>query len=294
MAPLLKSRPAQAVQMKEERMQLFIDFEKMTRVLAEAAGEDRYQLYEHETYELLSALGSESVPEYLLLARNHRLSADLLSPFFGEKVVIKVVSPDVVHKSDVGGVKVVPKLTGKVRSESRRMTDTVSDRFAAFLAAHPDQAVAPYQGLEGRALRDRVNQRIQGVLITQFLPPESDALGNELLVSLRWTREFGMVITAGLGGTDTELYAERFRLGQAVISASTAHVTGEEFFDLFSRTIAYEKLSGQTRGMTRLVSDEQLMECFGAFIAVGNYFSPQNPDAPYVIQELEGQPLCPG
>jgi len=273
-------------------MQLFIDFEKMTRVLGQAAGQDRFQLFEHETYELLSALGSESVPEYLLLARSHRLTSDALVPFLGEKVVIKVVSPDVVHKSDVGGVKVVPRQAGKVRSESRRMVDTVSERFARIIENHPNSDLPHYQGLEGRQLEEAVNKRIEGVLITQYLPPESDALGNELLVSLRWTRELGMVITAGLGGTDTELYAERFRLGQAVISASTAHVTGEAFFDLFQKTIAYEKLSGQTRGAERLVSDEQIMECFGAFIAVGNYFSPLNPDAPYVIDELEVNPFA--
>lgn len=273
-------------------MQLYIDYEKMTRVLASAAREQRFLLYEHETYELLSSLGSESVPEYLLFSRNTRLTSDMLTPFLGEKVVLKVVSPDVVHKSDVGGVKVVPRLAGKVRSESRRMVDKVSQRFAGFLEDNQDQCLPPYEGLGGRVLQEAVNKRIQGVLITQYLPPESDALGNELLVSLRWTREFGMVITAGLGGTDTELYAERFRLGQAVISASTAHVTGEEFFDLFQKTIAYEKLSGQTRGGERLVSDEQLMECFGAFIGVGNYFSPLNHSAPYVIEELEVNPFA--
>ncbi len=273
-------------------MQLFINFEEMTRVFDQAAEQGRFQLFEHEAYELLSALGSESVPEYLLFARNHRLSSDVLAPFLGDKVVLKVVSPDVVHKSDVGGVKVVPKMAGKVRSESRRMVDTVSDRFAAMLEAHPETDLPHYQGMSGQELRNAVNQRIQGVLITQYLPPESDALGNELLVSLRWTREFGMVITAGLGGTDTELYAERFRLGQAVISASTAHVSGEDFFKLFTQTIAYEKVSGQTRGDERLVSDEQLMECFGAFIAVGNYFSPMNSKAPYVIEELEVNPFA--
>ncbi len=273
-------------------MKLYIDFKEMTRILASSAGEDRYQLFEHETYGLLRALGSESVPEHLLFSRDIRLTSDLLASFPEKKVVLKVVSPDVVHKSDVGGVKVVPRLAGKVRSESRRMVDKVSDRFAAFLENNPDQVLEPYQGLSGKALRDAVNRRIRGVLITQHLPPESDALGNELLVSLRWTREFGMVITAGLGGTDTELFAERFRTGQAVISASTAHVSEEEFFELFQKTIAYEKLSGQTRGLDRLISDEQIMECFGAFIAVGNYFSPLNDTAPYIIEELEVNPFA--
>jgi len=273
-------------------MQLFIDFEKMTRIFAGAAEKNRFLLYEHETYELLAALGSESVLEYLLLARNQRLGSDALAPFLGEKVVLKVVSPDVVHKSDVGGVKVVQRMAGKVRSESRRMMDTVGRRYTEFLEDHPDQWPPVYVGLTGEELQEAVHKRIKGVLITQYLPPESESLGNELLVSLRWTREFGMVITAGLGGTDTEFYAERFRLGQAVVSTSTADVSGEEFFELFKKTIAYEKLSGQTRGAKRLVSDEQLIECFGAFIEVGNYFSPLNENAPYVIEEFEVNPFA--
>ncbi len=273
-------------------MQLYIDFKEMARVFATAGAQGRSQLFEHETYALLAALGSESVPEYVLLNRTQRLAADALSPFLGEKVVLKVVSPDVVHKSDVGGVKVVPKMAGKVRSNVRRMVDTVTDRFTEFLLAHPDQMPDHFQGLDGDGLKQEVNRNIQGVLITQFLPPDSDALGNELLVSLRWTREFGMVITAGLGGRDTELYAARFRQGQAVVSASTAHVSAGEFFQLFKKTIAYEKCAGLTRGNARLVSDEQLLECFGAFIAVGNYFSPMNPEAAYVIEELEVNPFA--
>ncbi len=275
-------------------MKLFIDFDKMTGVFAAAASEGRFQLFEYETYEILSALGSESVPQHHLLARNHRLTSELLSQFMEDKVVLKIVSPDIVHKSDVGGVKVVPRILGKVRSESRRMVDMVCGKFAAFLEknGNHDPSLQEYSALSGDELCNTINKKIKGVLITQFLPPESDSLGNELLVSLRWTREFGMVITAGLGGTDTELYAERFRLGQAVVSASTADVSGEAFFEIFKKTIAYEKLSGQTRGATRLISDEQLMECFSAFIAVGNYFSPLNETAPYIIEELEVNPFA--
>ncbi|MFT5698985.1 MAG: acyl-CoA synthetase (NDP forming) [Desulforhopalus sp.] len=273
-------------------MQLYIDFEHMTRILAEAAAEGRFQLFEHEAYDMLIALGSESVPEHLVFERNQRLTSDMLSPFLGDKVVLKIVSPDVVHKSDVGGVKIVPRIAGKVRSESRRMMDMVSCRFAEFIENNPDQVLPGYAGLHGDDLQEAVSSRIKGVLITQYLPPASDALGNELLVSLRWTREFGMVITAGLGGIDTELYAERLRIGQAVISASTVHANGEQFFELFRKTIAYQKLSGQTRGATRLVSDEQLMECFGALIEVGNYYSPLNNEAPFVIEELEVNPFA--
>ena len=70
-----------------------------------------------------------------------------------------------------------------------------------------------------------------------------------------------MIISAGLGGTDTELYASRFRKGQAVVAASTEFTSGDEFFELFRHTISYKKLAGLTRGQQRIVTDEQLLEC---------------------------------
>ena len=42
-----------------------------------------------------------------------------------------------------------------------------------------------------------------------------------------------MVISAGLGGTDTELYAERFRKGQAIVAALTELTDGDAFFERF-------------------------------------------------------------
>ena len=53
-----------------------------------------------------------------------------------------------------------------------------------------------------------------------------------------------MVISAGLGGTDTELYAERFRKGQAIVAALTELTDGDAFFELFRKTVSYRKLAG--------------------------------------------------
>ena len=100
-----------------------------------------------------------------------------------------------------------------------------------------------------------------------------------------------MVISAGLGGTDTELYAERFRKGQAIVAALTELTDGDAFFELFRKTVSYRKLAGLTRGQRRIVTDDQLIECFESFIRMGNYFSPCNPDAPFIIEELEINPF---
>jgi acyl-CoA synthetase (NDP forming) len=67
---------------------------------------------------------------------------------------------------------------------------------------------------------------------------------------------------------------------------------GETFFELFRQTICYRKLAGLTRGQRRIVTDEQLIECLSSFIAMANYYSPANPDAAYVIEELEINPFA--
>lgn len=85
------------------------------------------------------------------------------------------------------------------------------ERYAEWIERHPSGAPKSYRGLEGAALQNAIASDLKGVLQVQFMPPDSEAFGNELIVGLRRTREFGMVISAGLGGTDTELYAERFR-----------------------------------------------------------------------------------
>jgi acyl-CoA synthetase (NDP forming) len=268
-----------------------IDYDRITQIFSTAESDGRQSLFEYETYHLLDLSGAESTPRTRFLEKNTRISNEAIEAFPGEKVVLKIVSPAIVHKSDVKGVCVVEKKPGKVRSAWRRMMDRVTQTYATRLENNPMHAPDSYGNLTGDILRKAVSDDIQGVLMCEYMPPDSTAFGNELLVSLRRTREFGMVITAGLGGIDTELYADRFRKGQAVVSAATAMIDGKAFLQLFCATIAYRKLAGLTRGGQRLVSDNQLLECFTAFITMGNYYAPDNPKAPYVIEELEINPF---
>lgn len=269
-----------------------IDFARIDACLEAALAEGRTRLFEFEAYEVLRASGAESVPGYRFLDRATRPSDEELASLPGDRVVLKIVSPQVIHKSDVGGVRVVDKDPARIRSAWRRMMDEVPERLAAQIEGDPECAPEPYRGLSGDALRRAIASDIRGALMCQFMPPDSEAFGNELLVSLRHTREFGMVVTAGLGGTDTELYAQRFRKGQAVVSSACAVTDGPRFFELFRQTIAYKKLAGLTRGQKRIVSDAQLLECFAVFIELGNRYSPDNPDAPFVLDELEVNPFA--
>ena len=230
-------------------------------ILRRAQEEGRSSLFEHEVYRLLAAADIARTPRHEVIARGTEPTDELLGSLPGDQVVVKIVSSSVAHKSDVGGVAIVTKQPAAVRATCRSMFTTLPAR------------------------------DIAGVMITEFIEADAAGSGRELLISLRNTREFGMILSAGIGGVDTELYAAGSRRGQAVVSASTELTTAEEFLEIFRPTIAYRKIAGLTRGCHRLVSDESLVRCFAAFIALANGFSTGNPETDLVIEELEINPF---
>ncbi len=277
---------------ERKTMEFSIDYQAITQLLTKASEEGRGFLYEYEVYELLKSSGSETPPRVQLLMQGSRPSDEEIMAMPGDKVVLKIVSPFIVHKTEVGGVKVVQKTPSQVRSAWRRMLYEIPENYAAWIERYMSGAPGAYQGLRGDALQKAIARDIKGVAMCQFMPPDSPGFGNELIVGIRLSREFGMVISAGLGGTDTELYAARFKKGQAVVAASTELCDGETFFELYRNTISYKKLAGLTRGQKRVVTDEQLLECFSSFIEMANRYSPLNPDTPFVIDELEINPFA--
>lgn len=276
----------------DRSIDLRIDYQAIGALFSKAHEEGRDYLFEYETYALLQRSGAETPPRTHLLSKGARPSHEVLTAMPGDRVVLKIVSPTLIHKTEVGGVKVVENTPDRIRSAWRRMMYEVPETYAALIERRPEYAADAYRGLSGDALIQAISADIRGVLMVQFMPPDSEAFGNEMIVGIRNTREFGMVISAGLGGTDTELYAQRFRKGQAIVAASTAMTDGTTFFDLFRQTISYKKLAGLTRGQRRIVTDEQLIECFTSLIAMANTYSPANPEASFVIEELEINPFA--
>ena len=230
-------------------------------IFQRAHSQGRSSLFEHEVYRLLAAAGIAATPKHEVLASGSEAADELVASFPGSRVVVKIVSGSIAHKSDVGGVAVVAKEPAAVRAACQNM-----------LAALSKSDVA-------------------GVMLTEFIEADAAGAGNELLVGLRNTREFGMILSAGVGGVDTELYAAGSRRGQAVVSASTALTTAEEFLELFKPTIAYRKIAGLTRGGRQLVTDEALLQCFVAFIRLANSCSTGDPATDFVIEELEVNPF---
>jgi acetyltransferase len=98
----------------------------------------------------------------------------------GYPVVLKVLSPDITHKTDVGGVVLDLPDGGAVRSA-----------FAAIL---------------GTVARKAPAARLEGVTV-QKMAGGGDGL--EMILGIKKDPTFGTVVMAGMGGTAAEIYGDR-------------------------------------------------------------------------------------
>jgi acyl-CoA synthetase (NDP forming) len=266
-------------------------FKAIINILASAENEGRKGLYEYEVYSLLSGLNGIKTPAHILLKKESEYSDEELISLPGDRVVLKVVSPHISHKTDVHGVKVVEKRADKIRAAVREMLTHVPEHYAHLIEKGNSHSPEIYKGIIGSRLKEAVEHDIRGVLMVQYIPFESDRFGSELIVGIRRTRDFGMIMTAGPGGTDTELYAETFKKGTAFVSASTVMTSADEFLTLFKKTLIYKKLAGLTRGQKQTDVDSVLLNLFSSFISLANSFSAASPENPFVIEELEINPF---
>ena len=234
------------------------------QVLATVSTDGRERLREHEVYRIVDLVGAISPPKHHFAAAGETLSAAILDEFLGERVVLKIVSPEVVHKSDVGAVVFARRTHEDVQREMRQLIQ--------------------------RQQASGVN--VEGVLLVEFVEHDDAGFGKELFVGVRASREFGPVIAAGLGGIDTEYLARHMKPGIAAAKALAAETSAEEFLNLFRATAAYDILAGRARGHRRMVSDGELLRCFRAFIGLARAFCvDRGPGEPF-LAELEVNPFA--
>ena len=268
-----------------------IDTTAIEDIFRQADAEGRTSLYEHECYRLLEATGAEAAPNSRLIPVGaHPTPADL-DHLTGDKVVLKVVSPDITHKTEARGVRIVAHEIGAVEAAFDLMLREVPETYGAYLENHTGDIPGGLAGRRGHGLEQRLADRIVGILLCSYMPPDAQAFATELFVGIRHTEEFGPIISAGLGGVEMEVLARQTKKGAAVAIAPTGTVDGQQFFELFRKTLSYERMSGAMRGSRRLLGDSIFVECFQAFIDLANHFSAMNPDADFHIEELEVNPF---
>ena len=140
-------------------------------VLASARRAGAAALNEAEAKAFVSAYGVPTVPEAAVASADDAAAA---AERFGFPVVLKVLSPDILHKSDIGGVKLG--------------------------LGSPEAVRAAYTEVVEAARRACPGARIDGAVVQKQEPP-----GLEVLVGITRDPVFGPVMTVGLGGIFTEV-----------------------------------------------------------------------------------------
>ena len=243
--------------------------ERADRIFERAEEEGRDFLLEHEVYALLRAFGLDP-PRFFFVRKGERATREKLSALKSDEVVLKIVSPQIVHKSDVGGVVFVRNAALEVNRAIARMLAEVPANFSPMGASGPD---------------------IRGVLVLEKVAFTDLGFGSELLIGIRNSREFGPIVTMGLGGLDVEYVNERLK-EKTALAIGSAHLPGRGRIEGLLRPLAfYEKLVRGFRGNPAPSSGEALVRAFELFRRLAAHFSSSSRESAYVIEEAEVNPL---
>ncbi|MBQ0830511.1 acetate--CoA ligase family protein [Streptomyces tagetis] len=179
-----------------------VDRDTVTEVLAGVRAEGRSALTAPEGKRIADAYGIATPGEALATSADEAVAH---AGSFDGPVVLKIVSPDILHKTDAGGVIVGVESAEQVR--------------------------AAYDRIVANAREYDAGARITGVQVQQMLPP-----GQEVIVGAVTDPTFGKVVAFGLGGVLVEVLKDvTFRL---------APVTEDEAASMLDSIGAAEILRG--------------------------------------------------
>lgn len=173
-----------------------------SRILSQARNEGRKSLLETEAKEVCKEYG---IPVTRFELAKNETEAMKFAASIGFPIVLKIVSPDIVHKSDVGGVIVGVKNIDEVHSTYNRILDNVKRR-------------SP-------------KARIAGVLIQEMAPT-----GIEVIVGATKDPQFGPAVMFGLGGIFVEVLKD--------VTFRIAPIKEDEAVEMISEVKAYPLLIG--------------------------------------------------
>jgi acyl-CoA synthetase (NDP forming) len=140
------------------------------RIIQKAKKEKR-SLLETEAKELLKEYGIP-VPDFKLIKSEEEISG--LAKEMNFPIAMKIVSSDIIHKTDAGGVKL-----------------NIKDEMEARLA---------YQEIISKAKKYNKNAKISGAIVDSMIPE-----GTEIIIGMMKDPHFGPVIMFGLGGIFVEV-----------------------------------------------------------------------------------------
>ncbi|MEU6007230.1 acetate--CoA ligase family protein [Streptomyces sp. NPDC047453] len=203
------------------------DRDTVAKVLATVRAEGRSALTAPEGKRIADAYGIATPGE--ALARDADEAVAHAGAFDGP-VVLKIVSPDILHKTDAGGVVVGLHTADEVR--------------AAF-----DRIIANAKKYDPKA-------RITGVQVQQMLPP-----GQEVIIGAVTDPTFGKVVAFGLGGVLVEVLKDvTFRLAPVAEDEAASMLDSIGAAEILrgvrgAPAVDREALAEQIRRVSQLVTD---------------------------------------
>lgn len=156
---------------KRDTLQFAKDTAKIKSIFENVRKNGRSNLLEEEGYEVLEAYGFPTPKSILCTTEQECINA---ARQIGYPLVMKIVSPDIIHKSDAGGVKVGIKTDDELRNSFRIITEN--------------------------ALKYKSDARIKGVLVQEMVKS-----AKETILGASQDPTFGPVIMFGLGGIYVEV-----------------------------------------------------------------------------------------
>jgi 4-hydroxybutyrate---CoA ligase (ADP-forming) len=147
------------------------DTAKVKSIFENVRKHGRTNLLEEEGYEVLKAYGFPTPGSILCTTEQECIDA---AKQVGYPLVMKIVSPDIIHKSDAGGVKVGIKTDDELKSAFRTITEN--------------------------ALKYKSDAKIKGVLVQEMVKS-----AKETILGASQDPTFGPVIMFGLGGIYVEV-----------------------------------------------------------------------------------------
>lgn len=150
------------------------DVDKARALISDHIEKENYVLGEVAGAELLKCYGFKTLDMHIATSPSE---AGSLSETIGFPVVLKIVSPDILHKSDAHGVKVGIR----DKAEAERVYSEIIENAKAY----------------------KESARIEGVLVQKMAPP-----GDEVILGMNRDIMFGPLVMFGLGGIFVELFKD--------------------------------------------------------------------------------------
>jgi len=160
------------------------------------------QLPPHEALSVVAAKGLDCTAFALAESSG---SASEIAQKQGFPVALKISSPDIVHKSDAGGVQL--------------NLDT------------PAEVEKAYDELLARVRKSFPQAQIDGVLVNKMAPP-----GQEVIIGMNRDPQFGPIILFGLGGVLVEIFRD--------VALRHPPLTREDAFEMIQDIKGYPVLAG--------------------------------------------------